>query len=358
MSKRYIINEVPDQSLLAILRNGVATWNTFRSQDPYRIGFDLEGALLSGAQLAEVNLHEVLLRNADLRDAGLHEANLSRANLRNAKVCRADISEANLCRADLSGADLTGASLWGAYVSRASVKHTNFTGVTVSHTTFAALDFSEAEGLELMRHVGPSYVDLDSIGTLPQRTRSIFLRGCGFPDSYIEFIPSLLTEPVRFYSCFISYSTADQQFAERLRADLQDKGVRCWFSPHDIRGGRKLHEQIDEAIRRYDRLLLILSEESMNSEWVMTEIAHARQKELNERHQVLFPISLVPFSRICEWKCFDADRGRDSAREVREYFIPDFTNWKAHDAYRQALERLVRDLQTKEKLLALVDDRT
>ena len=52
--------------------------------------------------------------------------------------------------------------------------------------------------------------------------------------------------------------------------------VRCWFAPHDIQGGRKIHEQIGEAIRVYDRLLLILSEHSMNSEWVKTEIAHAQ----------------------------------------------------------------------------------
>jgi len=36
--------------------------------------------------------------------------------------------------------------------------------------------------------------------------------------------------------------------------------------------------------------------------------------------------------------------GKDSAREVREYFIPDFSYWKDHDSYRKAFERLVRDL--------------
>jgi hypothetical protein len=51
--------------------------------------------------------------------------------------------------------------------------------------------------------------------------------------------------------------------------------VRCWFAPHDVQGGRKLHDQIDHAIRIYDRLLLILSDHSMNSEWVKTEIANA-----------------------------------------------------------------------------------
>jgi hypothetical protein len=95
----------------------------------------------------------------------------------------------------------------------------------------------------------------------------------------------------------------------------------------------------------YDKLLLVLSEHSMNSAWVKTEIAHARQKELNEKRQVLFPISLVPFAEIRDWKCFDADTGKDSAREIREYFIPDFSNWKDHDSYARAFDRLLRDLK-------------
>jgi hypothetical protein len=65
--------------------------------------------------------------------------------------------------------------------------------------------------------------------------------------------------------------------------------VRCWFAPHDIQGGRKLHEQIDQAIRIHERLLLILSSHGMQSEWVKTEIAKARQREVQEQRQVLFP---------------------------------------------------------------------
>jgi hypothetical protein len=96
-------------------------------------------------------------------------------------------------------------------------------------------------------------------------------------------------QPIQFYSCFISYSTKDREFAERLHADLQDKGVRCWFAPHDIQGGKKIHEQIDEAIRLYDRLLLILSRDSMESKWVKTEIANARGREERENRRMLFP---------------------------------------------------------------------
>jgi hypothetical protein len=87
----------------------------------------------------------------------------------------------------------------------------------------------------------------------------------------------------------------------------------------------------------------------MNSEWVKTEIANARQRETREKRQMLFPISVAPFERVRQWKAFDADTGKDSAKEIREYFIPDFSNWKDHDLYKSAFERLLRDLQSKEK---------
>jgi hypothetical protein len=251
--------------------------------------------------------------------ADFHQANLNDA----------DLNTANLVETTFPGADLRGANLTEAYLG---------------FTIFSDTDLKGAIGLETCVHLGRSYLDISTLersGDLPLS----FLRGCGLPETLIEYLPSLLKQPIQFYSCFISYSTHDQEFASRLHADLQNKGVRCWFAPHNVQGGRKLHEQIDEAIRIYDRLLLILSEHSMNSEWVKTEISHARQKEILEGRQVLFPISLAPFNAIRDWKCFDADTGKDSAREIREYFIPDFSNWKDHDSYKTAFERLVKDLK-------------
>ncbi len=152
-----------------------------------------------------------------------------------------------------------------------------------------------------------------------------------------------------FYSVFISYSTADEEVATKLHGDLQNAGVRCWFAPHDMASGKKVHEQIDRAIEVQDRLLLILSEASMSSEWVKTEIANSRAKEREQKRQVLFPIRLVSFDDVKAWKAFDADAGKDSAREIREYFIPDFSNWKDPDAYKPAFERLLQDLRAKDE---------
>jgi hypothetical protein len=46
---------------------------------------------------------------------------------------------------------------------------------------------------------------------------------------------------------------------------------------------------------------------------------------------------------VRDWECFDAENGKDSAREVREYYIPDFSRWKTdHDTYTRELEKLLR----------------
>jgi hypothetical protein len=234
---------------------------------------------------------------------------------------------ANLDSADLGGADLTGASMWG--------------------TIYGNNDLSDVKGLETVKHHGPSTIGIDTIYRSQGNIPLAFLRGAGVPENFIEYMRSLTGKALEFYSCFISYSTKDQEFADRLYADLQNKGVRCWFAPHDIQAGKKLHEQIDEAIRRYERLLLILSPNSMNSEWVKTEIRKARKRERTEKKRVLFPVRLVSFDTLRDWELFDADEGKDLAVEIREYYIPDFSDWKNHNPYGEGLKNLLRDLKTE-----------
>jgi len=317
---------------------------------------DLSGADLHGARLVQAQLPNAKLRQAKLgvlpfgvevRRADLSKADLTGADLSGATLSQAYLHAANLDGADLTDADLSGAELNKANLSKATLRGTNFSGVSLYETIFGDTDLASVRGLDSCRHIGPSTVDhrtLTKSGTLPLN----FLRGCGLPDRLIDYLPTLLNQPIQFYSCFISYSTKDQIFADRLHADLQNKGVRCWFAPHDIQGGRKIHEQIDEAIRIYDRLLLILSEASMNSEWVKTEIAKSRRKEVEKRGRVLFPVTLVPFEpAIRTWENFDADTGKDSAKEIREYFIPDFSSWTNQDHYQQAFGRLLKDLRAE-----------
>jgi hypothetical protein len=221
----------------------------------------------------------------------------------------------------------------------------------IGTTVLADVDLSNVRGLTSVGHASPSSIGIDTIYRSQGKIPDSFLRGAGVPENFILFLRSLTGAAFEFYSCFISYSTEDQAFADQLRAHLQARGVRCWFAPHDIQGGRKVHEQIDEAIKIYDKLLVILSDASMSSNWVKTEIANARAKEQQQKRQMLFPITLVTYDRIKEWKLFDADTGIDSAREIREYFVPDFSNWKDDDSYRTAFDRLLRDLKASAEAL-------
>lgn len=329
--ERSIVVAMANPDHLAVLNAGVEEWNRWREKNP-RV---LPG--LGGADLRRTRLSGANFGGADLSGAELELANLRWAILRGA-----DLSKANLGRAKLRGANLTTANLTGADLS----------GTILAYTIFGDANLSGVKGLDTCRHHGPSILDFPTLAKsspLPVN----FLRGCGLPETLIEYLPSLLSQPNQFYSCFISYSTKDQDFADRLYADLQAKGVRCWFAPHDIQGGKKVHEQIDEAIRVYDRLLLILSKHSMDSEWVKTEIAKARRREVTEKRRMLFPIRLVSFETLRDWECFDADLGKDSAREVREFYVPDFSRWKEdHNAYLRELDRLMRDLHVGQASVA------
>lgn len=313
---------------LNILKQGVEAWNKWRDGKRLKVP-DLFEAALSNANLSKADLV-----GADLRVANLEGANLSGTNLTGADLSRANFSQANLQRSTLMLANLSRVNLRGADLSKA----------TLALTTLGEIDLSSTTGLDTVHHLAPSTVGTDTLYLSRGRISEVFLRGCGLPDEMIGFARSIAGSPIESNSCFISYSTKDENFAKRLYGDLQANGVRCWFAPHDMQGGKKLHDQIDWAIHFHDRTLLILSPDSINSHWVKTEIGKARMREIKEKRQVLFPIRLVDFKTLLKWEYFDADSGTDYAKEIREYFIPDFSNWSDPTSYRTAFQRLLKDL--------------
>jgi uncharacterized protein YjbI with pentapeptide repeats len=365
-----------NQEHVKILRRGVKIWNRWLAEDPH-IRPDL-----SGADLGRANLHGAYLRRANLSRAYLSQANLIQTNLRGANLRAADLSGSylteadlsgtdmggtrlsgahmratDLTKADLQGADLAGADLSWACLQWANLSGTNLTGANLTRadltgasaglTVFGELDLSEVTGLETVGHWGPSSIGVDTLyrsrGLIPEA----FLRGAGLPDSFLAHAASLSGAAIQPCACFICYSSQDGAFAKRLYADLQRGGVRCWFAPEDIQGGRALCDQIDPSIRLHDRLLLVLSEHSLGSKWVTAGLRHARKAEHRDKRRRLFPIRLADIEKIMAWECLEAGTGQDLAAKAREYFIPDFSNWQEPESYQKALEQLVRDLKAE-----------
>lgn len=149
-------------------------------------------------------------------------------------------------------------------------------------------------------------------------------------------LPSMPEQSNQYYSCFISYSHKDEAFAERLHADLQQVGVQCWFAPKDLKIGERIRVGIDQSIRGHDKLLLILSEHSMASDWVEQEVETAFEQERKRGETMLFPIRLdeVVMKLEVGW----------AAHIKRTRHIGDFREWEGHASYQKAFQRLLKDL--------------
>ncbi len=163
----------------------------------------------------------------------------------------------------------------------------------MSRVVFGNVDLRKCEGVRgcfraLQQSVLIPFIALVGI------FRGSFFVTRGVPEPFIANMKALVAamSPIEFYSCFISYSSKDQEFAERLHADLRGKNVRCWFAPEDLKIGDRLRPSFDEAIRVHDKLMVLLSENSVNSPWVEKEVETAFEKERQEKRTVLFPIRL------------------------------------------------------------------
>jgi TIR domain/Pentapeptide repeats (8 copies) len=323
------VSKMANEEHLRILRHGSDNWNKWRAGNP-TIKPDLADAHLSGATLVGFDLFLTDLSGAFLRGANLSDS---------------DLSYASLVEADLDHANFRGANLYYTNLYGAKLQVANFDRAEIAWTIFGDNDLSSVSGLDSVHQKGPSTIGIDTIYQSGGNIPDSFLRGAGVPDEFIVYAHSLVGKSINFYSCFISYSHKDEAFSKRLYSRLRESNIRVWFAPEDIKGGQKLYDQIDHAIHLHDKLLIVLSNESMRSEWVVTEIRKAKKAEADENRRKLFPIRLVDFETIKAWECFDADNGKDLAVEVREYFIPDFSKWKDYDEFENAFERLLRDLK-------------
>jgi len=366
-----------------ILRHGKAAWNAWKQKHPGK-KIDLSGVDLSGAKLIEANssganLGYIDLSRIDLIDANLSYANLSFVDFSNADLSNTDLSNTNLGFADLSYATLSyatlsyatlsyatlyRANLSNATISRADLSNATLDGATLSNTTlsyanlfeatlsnatlsnakvgltiFGSLDLRTVKGLETIQHLAPSTIGTDTLerskGDIPES----FLKGAGLSDAFIIYARSLVQSPNQYYTCFISYSSQDELFARRLHNDLQQEGVRCWFAPEDMDIGDKIRHRIEESIRLYDKLLLVLSEHSIKSNWVAYEVERALNKEPQGIPNVLYPVRIDPTILTCE---------KPWAKIIKETrHIGNFEHWTNPQQYEENFKLLLRALNTK-----------
>lgn len=139
-----------NEQQLAILRQGVETWNKWRIKNPRDyIDFsktDLSGTTIKGIDFWKADFSGADLSNTNLSKSYLRMANLRLANLRGANLRGTDLSIADLGKADLTGADLTEANLREAFLNEANL--TNAT-LTMANLRGASLIGTRVDGVDV-----------------------------------------------------------------------------------------------------------------------------------------------------------------------------------------------------------------
>ena len=324
---------------------------------------DLIEANLKGADLYWANLSEANLRGANLRDANLQGANMRGSNMRSARMNSADMSQANISRANLSNseliranlyrADLSGTDLRGAVLKEANLLGTNLTGANlegadmsnaiVGATLFGNVNLNDVKGLESLLHLGPSTVGIDTIYKSRGNVPRIFLKNAGVPRHLIDYIELFVDRSRKYYSCFISYNEKDEEFALRLFEDLQAAGIRCWLATEKLKKRDRNHAIIDSAVKLHNKVILVLSENSINNDWAENECNLATEKERTNGIVTLVPLVLDDAVKYTDKPWVNKMR--------RSRYLYDFALWQDSVSYQENLSSLVAGLETEDDVV-------
>lgn len=82
----------------------------------------------------------------------------------------------------------------------------------------------------------------------------------------------------------LSHSSENEVITRRLAETLRNHGVPVWYSATNIRGAQQWHDEIGRALKRCDWFIILLSNDSIVSQWVKMELAYAlRHRTLSEQ---------------------------------------------------------------------------
>ena len=105
-------------------------------------------------------------------------------------------------------------------------------------------------------------------------------------------------------SIFLSHTSSDKSFVEKLAKDLKRIGIEVWYDKWQIGVGESITWKIENGIRENEYLGIILSPEALQSEWVKSELSAAWVKQMKSKKVFILPV----LYRECEIPLLLADK--------------------------------------------------
>lgn len=148
-------------------------------------------------------------------------------------------------------------------------------------------------------------------------------------DLHCEFITeSLKAANDRFTQVFLSYSEEDMEVQEKIRRQLVRAGLTVWVNTQDIRTADDFQAAINQGIEKTDNIVLLLSPNSLASQYCQQELSYARRY-----HKRIVPLLVT---------AMDLAQLPDDLRTVQ--FV-DFSALGSEQHFGQAIDELLRTLR-------------
>jgi hypothetical protein len=329
-------------------------------------GSDFSNSDFSDSNLYNSVLHASILEKTNFNETNLSSCDFSETNLTDSKIISCQISNVDFTDAKLTSVTFDHLELERAIFSRTFFLNADFNNVNLTDSWFDSCliyssNFNQCSLVDTkiintplecfinskIDEMFDMTIDWKSIGqSISEVDLPTFLRKCGIPELIsIYLIDSVKTlDPDMIFKymqkVFISYGSPDVEFARKLKKFLTKNGVSTWFFEEDADFGQKLHKMMRENINKYDRVLLICSEQSLSRPGVLNEIEQTLSREAREAREggssIFIPINLD------DYIFSDKFRSKDISQEILDRVAADFTN---DENFEPQLRRLLKILR-------------
>ncbi|HTN05701.1 toll/interleukin-1 receptor domain-containing protein [Agriterribacter sp.] len=150
---------------------------------------------------------------------------------------------------------------------------------------------------------------------------------------------------------FISHSSIDKPFVRKLKHDLELNYINTWFDEDELNFGDSLVDKLSTELFNSSHFLIVLSPNSVKSDWVIYELENALKFLEEETLKKIIPIHY----RKCEIpKEIESLLNIDLTKETVYLRNGNFELYG--DTYYKSLDKLIRNLR-KDDFVLTEDDK-
>lgn len=139
---------------------------------------------------------------------------------------------------------------------------------------------------------------------------------------------------------FISYSSKDKSFVDKLAIRLVKERIKIWIDRWEINVGDSLIDKIQNALTESSFLIVVLSKHSVESEWCRKELNSGLIREIESKSVVILPVliedcTIPPFLREKKYADFknDFEKGFEELMPALQSLFAEYMGKSLGDEY-------------------------